>query len=58
MTSQEKLYRDIETLKDSIQRNWYEINTKPLSLEERQGIKKNIKWCLDKLGSLYEKLEQ
>lgn len=55
MTSQEKLNRDIETLKESIQLNWQEIGTEPP--EGRQGIKKNIKWCLDELQRLYTKLE-
>lgn len=57
MTSQEKLQRDIDTLRESIKLNWQDIATKQLSPNEKQGIKHHIQWCMDELKNLYEKLE-
>ena len=57
MTSQEKLQRDIDTLRESIKLDWQDIATKQLSATERQGIRQHIQWCTDELKNLYEKLE-
>ena len=42
MTSQEKLQREIDTLRESIKQEWQDIATKLLSTSERQGIKQHI----------------
>jgi hypothetical protein len=57
MTSQEKLQRDIDTLRESIKLDWQDIATKQLSPTEKQGIKQHIQWCTDELKNLYERLE-
>ena len=57
MTSQEKLQRDIDTLRESIKLEWQDIATKQLSITERQDIKQHIQWCSDELKNLYERLE-
>lgn len=57
MTSQEKLQRDIDTLRESIKLDWQDIATKQLSLTERKDIKQHIQWCSDELKSLYDRLE-
>ncbi|MDO9272699.1 MAG: hypothetical protein Q7T94_06750 [Rugosibacter sp.] len=57
MTSQEKLQRDIETLKESIRLNWQELGTTSFKPTDRDGIRQNIKWCLEELQSLYDQLE-
>lgn len=57
MTSQEKLQRDIDTLRESIKLEWQDIATKQLNITERQDIKQHIQWCTDELKNLYERLE-
>jgi len=57
MTSQEKLQRDIDTLRESIKLNWQDIAIKQLSATQRQGVKQHVQWCTDELKKLYERLE-
>ena len=58
MTPQQILQRDIETLKESIRLNWQDVNTPGLTTQEREDIRKNIKWCLDELQNLFSQLGQ
>lgn len=56
MTSQEKLKRDIDTLRDSIKLDWQDLASKQLTQDERKGLKEHIEWCSSELNSLYERL--
>lgn len=60
MTPQEKLQRDIATLKESIALNWTEIGAKPLTLtkKELQGIRDNVAWCTEEMRSLLAQLDK
>ena len=48
----EKLKRDIETLKTSIDLDTKELAS--LSPEERGSVRRHIQWCIDELKILYE----
>ena len=58
MTSQEKLQRDIDTLKESIRLNWNDIQATPLSMKEKQDLRDNIAWCTEELRSLLAQLDK
>lgn len=57
MTSQEKLQRDIDTLRESIKLDWQDIATNQLSANDKKGIKQHIQLCIDELKNLNERLE-
>lgn len=57
MKDREKLLRDIETLLEAVRLDWRDIESKHLTQEEKTGIKKHIRWCLDELKILHKKLD-
>lgn len=56
MTEKEKLLRDIETLRESMRRDWKDLAALHLDPEDRAGIKKHIEWCQQELAELVAKL--
>lgn len=52
MTPQEKLKRDIQTLMESIKIDVQDLQKVELSPQDRQGIRRHLKWCQDELRSL------
>lgn len=60
MTSQERLQRDIEILKESIALSLAEIRATPptLSKKELAGIRDSIAWCTEELRSLLAQIDQ
>ncbi len=57
MKEADRLIRDIETLKESINLNWKDLSRMDLSAAEKRGIKKHIKWCVHHLNCLLIQLE-
>ncbi|MFA6163137.1 MAG: hypothetical protein WC685_06890 [Methylobacter sp.] len=57
MTSQEKLKRAIDTLRESIKLDWQDLASKQLTTDERHGLRQHIEWCNSELKNLYERLE-
>ena len=45
MTGTEKLLRDIQTLRESIQIDWDDLDSNPLREEERKNIRVHIELC-------------
>ena len=45
MTETEKLIRDIQTLRESIQIDWADLASNPLREEERKNIRMHIELC-------------
>lgn len=56
MNQKDKLLRDIETLRESMRRDWKDLATLQLSIEDRAGIKQHIAWCQNELKELLSKL--
>jgi hypothetical protein len=56
MTETEKLIRDIETLRESLQHDWVDLGTKSLSSAERHQIQQHIDWATTELKALYDRL--
>jgi len=57
MKKQDKLFRNIKTLRESIRLDWRDVGSLNLSAEEIIGIKKHIKWCTDELQELNSQLD-
>ena len=57
MTKTEKLLHDVETLQESIKRDWQDMAALDLNATERRGIRKHIKWCALQLNYLAMQLE-
>lgn len=58
MTPQEKLQRNIDMLKESIQLNWKDIQVTSLSMKEKQGLRDSIAWCTEELRSLLVQIDK
>ena len=54
MTDAEKILRDLETLKESIDLNKADLANLPMSAEVREGILQHIAWCYKNLRELEE----
>lgn len=52
MTNEEKLIKNIETLKQSLRLDWRDLSASQMSIEDRNNIKAHIKWCLSELKEL------
>ena len=57
MTRFENTKRDIDTLKESIRRDWEEVSNPNLSVNDRADLKGHINWCIAELKDLLAKLE-
>ena len=57
MTEQEKLQRDIDALRTSIRLGWVDMDRLTISREDRRDLREHIKWCMDELKGLLERLE-
>ena len=57
MTSQEKINRDMDTLRDSIKFEWQDLASKQLTIDERNGLKQRIDWFINELKILNARLE-
>lgn len=60
MTSQERLQRDIEILKESIALSLAEIRAKPPTLTKKElaEIRVSVAWCTEELRSLLAQIDQ
>lgn len=56
MTETEKLLRDIQTLRESIQIDWADLDSNPLREEERKNIRMHLELCQTELKNLIERL--
>lgn len=56
MTEAEQLQRDIDTLRESIQRGWEEIAASGTS-EDRERLRHHVRVCIDDLSGLLVRLE-
>jgi hypothetical protein len=54
----DKLQRDIETLRESVQLSWQDLDRLSLSPSERDGIIQNIELTIGDLSSLLSELER
>ena len=45
MTATEKLLREIEALRDSIEIDWEDLNSNPLREDERRHIRDHLEKC-------------
>ncbi len=52
MIETERLLRDIETLREALQHNWLDLDSKHLTKEERKGIREHIAFCQAALSEL------
>jgi hypothetical protein len=55
MTETEKLLRDIETLRESIQIDWDDLHSNPLREEERNIVRTHLEACQAELKKLIER---
>lgn len=56
MTETEKLLRDIQTLRESIQIDWADLDSNPLREEERKYIRAHLEACQAELKHLIDRL--
>lgn len=56
MTEAEQLQREIDTLRESIQRGWREIAASGTD-EDRQRLRDHVRVCIDDLSGLLVRLE-
>lgn len=57
MTDQQKLLRDIDTLKESIRLNHADLDKLVLTPSERAEIRESIKWCISELCELLARFD-
>lgn len=57
MTEQEKLRRDIDTLRESIRLGWVDMDSKPLSPDERRKLRLVITGLVKDLAELIGRLD-
>ena len=58
MSEQEMVKRDIDTLKESIARDWSDLQNLTLTKEEAAGIREHIRLCESDLKKLRERLDR
>jgi hypothetical protein len=56
MTETEKMLRDIQTLRESIQIDWADLATNPLREEERKHLRTHLELCQAELKKLIQQL--
>lgn len=56
-THEQKLIRDIETLKESIRIDFAELG-KMLNADEANNVLKHVEWCKEELKGLTDKLQR
>ncbi len=52
------LRRDVDSLLESIRRDWLELETRPLNAKERAGVRAHILWAHEELGGLIKQLDE
>ena len=57
MNNQDKLIRDIDTLRESIKTDWQDMAGRNLTAPQRRDIRKHIAWCINELNTLLLRLE-
>jgi hypothetical protein len=57
MADTEKLRRDIDTLREVIRLDWFDLASRPVSAEERQQTRVHIQHCIRDLADLLVRLE-
>jgi len=58
MTEQEVLFRDIATIKETINRDWVDLSSLSLSAAERAALRTHIDACVQELKNLIERLDE
>ena len=58
MAEVEKLRADVDTLKESIQRDWVDMATKPMTKEERADLRQHIRLCIKEMKQLVQRLDE
>lgn len=58
LSPKEKRVRDINTLLDSIRRDWLELSKTLDDVHETKGLKKHLRWCGEELNKLLEKAKK
>jgi len=58
MPAVEKLFHDIQVLRESIQIDWEELYANPLRDQERRDLHKHIKLCEAEIKALLERLSK
>jgi len=58
MTDKEKLLRNIETLRNSLNLDWADLGSKNLSGAERREIETHLDWCIEELRRLKNSMHQ
>ena len=56
MTEAEKLVRDLDTLRQSIQLDWQDLAKAP-DQKTRDGVLEHLMWCFAELDGLRKRLE-
>ena len=57
MTDQEKLKRDIDTLRESIRLGWVDMDSKSMTPDERRELRKHITGLVAELTVLLARLD-
>ena len=57
-SEREKLFRDIEGLKDRIRLAWLDMTSEPMTAGERQGLRNSVESLISELNNLRTKLDQ
>ena len=57
VNTRDKLLRDIDTIRTSINTNWQDLAALNLSSSDRRKIRHHIKWCVLQLNMLLLQLE-
>jgi hypothetical protein len=58
MTEQEVLFRDIATIKETINRDWGDLTSLLLSATERAALRARIDACVQEHKDLIERLDE
>jgi len=58
MTEQEVLFRDIATIKETIDRDWGDLTSLLLGAAERAALRARIDACVQELKDLIERLDE
>ena len=58
MTEQEVLFRDIATIKETINRDWVDLSRLSLSVGERAALRSHIDACVLELKNVTERLDE
>ena len=58
MTEEEKLRRDIASLREAIRVSWQDVTRLALTPEQREEVRSNIDFCIWELAGLLTRMDQ